>query len=101
LFKGCRPTATSINTLEKDLAVIAATIKTSLFEGEMHRHLCNVISDKSYGAIINNPDYKFIERTVPEAYNPNILAHMGDVQRKTLESEWDKHKQHYQAYLGV
>ena len=26
---------------------------------------------------------------------------MGDIQRKTLESEWDKHKQHYQAYLGV
>jgi hypothetical protein len=101
-IKGRRPTATDIDTLEKELAVIAATIKTSLFpEGERHGHLCNVISDESYGAIIGDPDFEYIDPTVPEAYNPDILPHMDDIQRKTLESEWDKHKQHYQAYLGV
>jgi hypothetical protein len=101
-FRGHRPTATDIDTLEKELAVIAARIKTSLFQGgDTHGHLCNVISDESYGAIIDNPTFEYIEPTVPEAYNPDILAHMGDIQRKTLESEWDKHKQHYQAYLGV
>ena len=26
---------------------------------------------------------------------------MGDVQHETLELEWGKHKQHYQAYLDV
>lgn len=101
-FKGRRPTATDIDTLEKELAVIAATIKTSIFEGgETHGHLCNVISDESYGAIVGNANFEFVEPEVPEAYNPDILPHMGDIQRKTLESEWDKHKQHYQAYLGV
>ena len=101
-FRGHRPTATDIDTLEKELAVIAARIKTSLFQGgDTHGHLCNVISDESYGAIIGDPTFEYVEPTVPEAYNPDILAHMGDIQRKTLESEWDKHKQHYQAYLGV
>ena len=101
-FRGHRPTATDIDTLEKELAVIAARIKTSLFQGgDTHGHLCNVISDESYGAIIGDPTFEYAEPTVPEAYNPDILAHMGDIQRKTLESEWDKHKQHYQAYLGV
>jgi hypothetical protein len=41
------------------------------------------------------------EPELPEAYNPEILPHMGDVQRKTMEAEWEKQKQHYQAYLGV
>jgi hypothetical protein len=101
-FKGRRPTATDIDTLEKELAIIAATVKTSIFpEGEKHGHLCNVISNESYGAIIGDPNFELEEPDVPEAYNPNILAHMGDIQRKTMESEWDKHKQHYQAYLGV
>ena len=101
-FRGHRTTATDIDTLEKELAVIAARIKTSLFQGgDTHGHLCNVISDESYGAIIGDPTFEYVEPTVPEAYNPDILAHMGDIQRKTLESEWDKHKQHYQAYLGV
>lgn len=101
-FKGRRPTATDIDTLEKELAVIAAKIKTSLFEGgQRHGHLCNVISDEAYQIIINNEDFEFEEPELPEAYNPEILPHMGDVQRKTLEAEWEKHKQHYQAYLGV
>jgi hypothetical protein len=101
-FRGHRPTATYIDTLEKELAVIAARIKTSLFQGgDTHGHLCNVISDESYGAIIGDLTFEYDGPTVPESYNPDILPHMGDIQRKTLESEWDKHKQHYQAYLGV
>jgi hypothetical protein len=101
-FRARRPTATDINTLEKELAIIAATVKTSIFpEGKRHGHLCNVISNESYGAIIGDPDFELEEPDVPEPYNPNILVHMGDIQRKTMESEWDKHKQHYQAYLGV
>jgi hypothetical protein len=101
-FKGRRHTATDINTLEKELAIIAATLKTSIFpEGEKYGHLCNVISNELYGAIIGDPDFELEEPVVPEAYNPNILAHMGDIQCKTMESKWDKHKQHYQAYLGV
>lgn len=101
-FKGRRPTATDIDTLEKELAIIAATVKTSLFEGgQLHGHLCNVISNESYAVIVGNPDFTLDEPAVPEAYNPAILPQMGEVQRKTLESEWDKHKQHYQAYLGV
>jgi hypothetical protein len=49
-FRGHRPTATDIDTLKKELAVIAARIKTSLFKGgDTHGHLCNVISDESYG----------------------------------------------------
>ena len=101
-FKGRRPTATDIDTLEKELAIIAATVKTSLFEGgQLHGHLCNVISNKSYAAIVGNPNFALDKPAVPEAYNPEILPQMGEVQLKTLESEWDKHKQHYQAYLGV
>jgi hypothetical protein len=101
-FRARRPTATDINTLEKELAIIAAMVKTSIFpEGKRHGHLCNVISNESYGAIIGDPDFELEEPDVPEPYNPNILVHMGDIQRKTMESEWDKHKQHYQAYLGV
>jgi hypothetical protein len=101
-FKGHRPTATDIDTLEKELAIIVATVKTSLFEGgQLHGHLCNVISNESYAAIVGNPDFVLLEPAVPEAYNPGILPHMGEVQRKKLESEWDKHKQHYQAYLRV
>jgi hypothetical protein len=47
-FKGRCPTATDIDTLEKELAVIAAKIKTSLFEGgQQHGHLCNVISNEA------------------------------------------------------
>ena len=87
-FKGRRPTATDIDTLEKELAIIAATVKTSIFpEGERHGHLSNVISNESYGAIIGDPNFELEEPEVPEAYNPNILAHMGDIQRKTMESE--------------
>jgi hypothetical protein len=101
-FRGHRPTATDIDTLEKELAIFAATVMTSLFEGgQLHGHLCNVISNESYAAIVGNPDFILEEPTVPEAYNPEIVPQMGEVQRKTLESEWDKHKQHYQAYLGV
>jgi hypothetical protein len=101
-FKGHRPTATDIDTLEKELAIIAATVKTSLFEGgQLHGHLCNVISNESYAAIVGNPDFVLNEPAVPEAFNLEILPQMGEVQHKTLESEWDKHKQHYQAYLGV
>jgi hypothetical protein len=88
-FRGRRPTATDIDTLEKELAIITATVKTSIFpEGERHDgHLCNVISNELYGAIIGNPDFELEEPQVPEAYNPSILAHMGDIQRKTMESE--------------
>jgi hypothetical protein len=101
-FKGHRPTTTYIDTLEKELAIIAATVKTSLFEGgQLHRHLCNVISNESYVAIVGNPDFVLEEPVVLEAYNPEILPQMGEIQCKTLELEWDKHKQHYQAYLGV
>jgi hypothetical protein len=101
-FRGRRPTVTDIGTLEKELAIIIATVKTSIFpEGERHGHLCKVISNESYGAIIGNPNYELEEPTIPEAYNPEILPHMGDIQHKTMESDWDKHKQHYQAYLGV
>lgn len=101
-FKGRRPKATDLDTLEKELAVVAATQKTSLFEGgQRHGHLCNVISDEAYGIIINDEDFEFEEPELPEAYNPEILPHMGDVQRKTMEAEWEKRKQHYQVYLGV
>jgi hypothetical protein len=101
-FKGHCPTAMDINTLEKELAIIAATVKTSLFEGgQLHSHLCNVISNESYAAIMGNPNFVLEEPALPEAYNPEILPQMGEVQHKTLELEWDKHKQHYQAYLGV
>jgi len=101
-FRGHRPTATDIDTLEKELAIIAATVKTSLFEGgQLHGHLCNVIGNESYAAIVGNPDFTLEEPAVPAAYNPEIVPQMGEVQRKTMESEWDKHKQHYQTYLGV
>lgn len=101
-FRGRRPTATDIDTLEKELAVIAAKIKTSLFEGgQQHGHLCNVISNEAYGIIIGDADFEWEEPELPEAYDPEILPHMGDVQRKTMEAEWEKRKQHYQAYLGV
>jgi len=101
-FKGRCPTTTDINTLEKELAIIAATVKTSLFKGgQLHGHLCNVISNELYAATVGNPDFVLNEPAVPEAYNPEMLPQMGDVQRKRLESEWDKHKHHYQAYLGV
>ncbi len=77
-------------------------VKTSIFEGgQLHGHLCKAISNESYAAIVGSPDFTLEEPVVPEAYNPEILPHMGDVQRKTLESEWVKHMQHYQAYLGV
>jgi hypothetical protein len=33
-FRGRRPTATDIDTLKKELAIITAKIKTSLFEGD-------------------------------------------------------------------
>ena len=101
-FRGWRPTDTDIDTLKKELAIIAATLKTSIFEGgELHGHLGNMISNESYAAIVGNPNLELEEPEVPEPYNPAILPHMGDVQRKTLETKWDKHKQHYQSYLGV
>jgi hypothetical protein len=85
-FKGHRPTATAIDTLENELAIIAATVKTSLFEGgQLHGHLCNVISKESYAAIVGNPDFILEEPVVPEAYNLEILPQMGEVQCKTLE----------------
>ena len=59
-FKGHRPKATDIDTLECKLANIAAKIKTSLYAGgQEHGHLCNVISDKAYGDIIKDEDFKF------------------------------------------
>ena len=45
--------------------------------------------------IIDDENFEFEEPELPEAYNPEILPHMGDVQRKTMEAEWEKHKQHY------
>ena len=57
-FKGRRPKATDLDTLEKELAVVAATQKTSLFEGgQRHGHLCNVISDEAYGSIIDDENF--------------------------------------------
>jgi hypothetical protein len=44
--------------LEKELAIIASTVKTSIFEGgELHSHICNVISNESYVAIMGNLDF--------------------------------------------
>jgi hypothetical protein len=101
-FKGRRPTATDIDTLKKELAIIAAMVKTSLFEGgQLHGHLCNVISNESYAAIVGNPDFALDEPAVPEAYNPEILPQMGEVQRKTLESEWDKLRELGDAYRAL
>ena len=60
-----------------------------------------MISNESYRAIVGNPNFKLEEPEALEAYNTAIQPQMGDVQCKTLESKWDKHKQHYQSYLGV
>jgi hypothetical protein len=43
-FRGRRPTATDIDTLEKELAVIAARIKTSLFQGEEKHTITSAMS---------------------------------------------------------
>ena len=78
-INGRRPTATDIETLEKELASIAAKVKTSLFtEGEKHGHLCNVISNEAYGAIINDEDFEYKEPDIPEPYNPDILPPFQD-----------------------
>ena len=48
LIQRQHPSTTDIDMLEKDLAIIAATVKTSIFEGgEFHGHLSNVISNES------------------------------------------------------
>ena len=100
-FKGRRPKATDIDTLERELAEIASEIKTSLYTGgEEHGHLCCVISDEAYAEIIDE-DFQFAPAVQPEAYDPTITAEMGDVQRKQMEAEWEKSKVDYQKYLGV
>ena len=100
-FKGRRPKATDIDTLERELAEIASEIKTSLYTGgEEHGHLCCIISDEAYADIIDE-DFQFAAAVQPEAYDPTITAEMGDVQRKQMEAEWEKSKVDYQKYLGV
>ncbi len=41
----------------------------------------------SSGIIIGDVDFELEEPELPEAFNPEILPHMGDVQRKTMEAE--------------
>ena len=101
-FRGRRPKATDIDTLERELAGIAAQIKTSIYEGgDVHGHLCCVITQDAYRTIIGDPDWEYAEAETPEAYDPEITAAMGDVERKSREAEWDKFKTDYQKYLGV
>lgn len=101
-FKRRKPTATDVDTLEKELAAIAAKVKTTLFEGgDRHDHLCCVLPDEAYGQIIDNADYEFEEPEAPEPYNPEINDNTPDHERKTLEADWERHKQDYQKYLGV
>lgn len=101
-FKGRKPTATDVDTLEKELAAIASTVKTNLFpEGSEHGHLCCVLPNEAYGRIIGDPNYEFETPEAPEPYNPDIDNTTGDLERKTMEAEWERHKADYQRYLGV
>ena len=72
-FKGRKPTATDVDTLEKELAEIATTIESSLFEGgDEHGHLCCVIPNEAYGQLIDDEDFEFEAPEAPEPYNPEI-----------------------------
>lgn len=101
-FKGCKPKATDINTLEKELAAIAASVQTNLFPGgREHGHLCCIIQSKAYGHIIKDPNFEFETPEAPEPYNPKIDKDTGDIELKTMEAEWERHKADYQKYLGM
>jgi hypothetical protein len=78
-FKGRKPTTTDVDTLEKELAAIASTVKTNLFpEGSKHGHLCCVLPNEAYGRIIGDPNYEFETPEAPEPYNPDIDNNTGD-----------------------
>lgn len=66
-----------------------------LFEGgERLGHLCLVLSDAAYGEKIMNPNWSW-EDNVPEEptpCNPDITDEMGDVERRSMEAEWENHK---------
>ena len=96
--------ATDIDTLEKELASIAARIKTVLFPGgERHGHLCCVISDEAYGAKIADPAFELEqhEPEEPEAYNPEITDDTPDHQRRTMEADWERYKKDVTRYNAV
>ena len=103
-FQGRRPKAADIDTLEKELATIAAKIKTTILpQGNRFGHLCCVISDEAYGTKIEDPDFELAlhEPTQPAAYNPEITANTPDHMRRTLEAEWEQHKKDVVKYDAV
>jgi hypothetical protein len=101
-FKGRKPTAVDIDTLERELAKIAAPYKTTLIPGgARHGHLGCIISDEAYAAIITQPGWTLEEPEEPSAYNPGITNAMTDVVRKRRENLWAKLKEDYERYLGV
>ena len=102
-FWGRRPTTTDIDTLEKEAAKLAASVKTTLFpQGLRHGHLSCILSNEAYGAIIGDSNYAWEE---PDAnllaYNPDITAGMAVIVRKQREVAWDRKKEDSQHYLGV
>lgn len=103
-FKGRKPTPKDIDLLEKELGGMATRIKTTLFEGgERFGHLCLVLSDAAYGEKITNPAWAW-EDNVPEEptpYNPDITDNMGDVERRSMEAEWENHKAMVTVYNAV
>lgn len=101
-FKGRKPTATDVDTLEKELATIASTVQTNIFPGgRQHGHMCCVIPNEAYGRIIADPNFEFETPEAPEPYNPDINEATNAIERKTMEAEWERHKTDYQKYLGV
>jgi hypothetical protein len=82
-FKGRKPTAVDIDTLERELAKIAAPYKMTLIPGgARHGHLGCIISDEAYAAIINTPGWTLEEPEEPSAYDLGITNAMTDVVRK-------------------
>jgi hypothetical protein len=92
--RGSRLTATMVDTLRKDIAKMAVTVKTTLFpQGERHRCLAAVLQDVEYGAIIGDPDYEFEDVVNVEDYDPDITNTMN-------EAQWEKRKTDKERYGG-
>jgi len=94
----------NIDTLEKELAKMATTVKTSLFpQGHHHGHIACIISDDAYRAIVRDENFKYEDPIEPAACNLAIIATTEILQHKQMEVEvqWDKTKQDYQHYMEV
>jgi len=97
-----QPTNKAIDVLQDELAKIATTIKTTLFQdGNKYGHLAIIVAEDEYRLIINNRVWFYAEPQHPGYYDASIDANTTEHEAKKKEAEHKEKLRLYQVFLGV